>query len=182
MSASSAVNPLARRVVQELAARGQTVATCESLTAGLAAATLAEVPGASAVLRGGLITYATELKTQLAGVPAELIAQHGVVSAPVAQAMAQGARTRCGATWALALTGVAGPERQDGHPVGEVFIGLAGPDGQRAVRADNAGGRFALAPGQPHPVRVLVGSRAQIRRQAVDCALLTLADALSSPT
>ncbi|ANE04234.1 CinA family protein [Corynebacterium crudilactis] len=120
------VENLAGRIVELLAARGETVAFCESLTAGLASATIAEIPGASAVLKGGLITYATELKVELAGVRQELIDAHGVVSPQCAEAMAAGALSRCDAHWALSLTGVAGPSEQDGHPVGEVWIGLAG--------------------------------------------------------
>ncbi|BAU96297.1 competence-damage inducible protein [Corynebacterium suranareeae] len=119
---------LASQVVELLKRRGETVAFCESLTAGLASATIAEVPGASAVLKGGLVTYATELKVELAGVSQELIDAHGVVSPQCAAAMAQGAATRCRSDWAISLTGVAGPSGQDGHAVGEVWIGLAGPD------------------------------------------------------
>lgn len=119
----------AARLLELLSARGQSLAFCESLTAGLAAATFADTPGASAVLRGGLVTYATDLKVSLAGVPAELISRHGVVSAECASAMATGARKVCGSDWAVSLTGVAGPDSQDGHPVGEVWIGVADPDG-----------------------------------------------------
>ncbi|WP_080794558.1 CinA family protein [Corynebacterium pacaense] len=112
-----------------LKSREQTIAFCESLTAGLAAATLAGIPGASAVLRGGLVTYATDLKVSLAGVPQELIDTFGVVSPECAAAMAGGAREVCGTDWALGLTGVAGPDTQEGKPVGEVWIGIAGPGG-----------------------------------------------------
>nr|WP_223845859.1 CinA family protein [Corynebacterium spheniscorum] len=112
-----------------LAARGETLATCESLTAGMLAATIAGVPGASRVLRGGLVTYATELKSSLAHVDWEILEAHGVISAECARAMARGAREVCGADWAISLTGVAGPDRQDDHPVGEVHVGVAGPEG-----------------------------------------------------
>ena len=118
---------LARLLVEMLKRRGETISTCESLTAGLASATIADIPGSSAVLRGGLITYATDLKTSLAGVSQELIDAHGVISPQCAGAMALGAAQRCDSSWALALTGVAGPSEQDGHPVGEVWIGIAGP-------------------------------------------------------
>lgn len=144
---------------------------CESLTAGLAAATIAEVPGASKVLRGGLVTYATELKCKLAGVPQEIVDVSGVVSAECAEAMARGARGACTSDWAVSLTGVAGPDRQEGHPVGEVFIGVAGPGGSHAARADSAASQFALSTHEPVPVRVFVGSRNHIRRQAVRAAL-----------
>lgn len=120
-------------LVAELTARGETVATAESLTAGLVCATLARVPGASAVLRGGLVVYATELKASLAGVDPELLAARGAVDPEVAAQLAAGARERCGATWGLGLTGVAGPSSQDGVDPGTVFVGLAGP-GTRTVR------------------------------------------------
>ncbi|MBZ8177991.1 nicotinamide-nucleotide amidohydrolase family protein [Corynebacterium sp. 3HC-13] len=117
----------AAELITELRQRGETVASCESLTAGLFSATLASVPGASAVLRGGLITYATELKHLLAGVPTTILEKDGPVAASTAIAMAQGAQNTCRATWGISLTGVAGPEPQDGHDVGEVWIGVAGP-------------------------------------------------------
>lgn len=125
---------LASAVVQALSRRGETLATCESLTAGLCSSTIASVPGASTVLRGGLVTYATELKVELAGVPEELVNAHGVVSEECARAMAVGTRTRCRAHWAVSLTGVAGPDPQDGHPAGTVFIGIAGPGKAAAFR------------------------------------------------
>ncbi|MFD5867154.1 CinA family protein [Corynebacterium sp. NPDC060344] len=133
--ASSPADPLAggtaaAGVVGELAGRGQTLAAAESLTAGLFCATVAGVPGASAVLRGGLITYATELKETLAGVPASTLREVGPVASETARAMAAGARRRCGADWGIALTGVAGPDPQDGHGVGEVWCAIAGPPGR----------------------------------------------------
>ncbi|AFM16878.1 competence/damage-inducible protein CinA-like protein [Mycolicibacterium chubuense NBB4] len=117
----------ARALVADLTVRRQTIATAESLTAGLLAATLAGVPGASAVLRGGLVTYTVETKIELAGVAPELLADVGPVAAPTARALAVGAMQRCGATWGVGLTGVAGPEPHGGHPVGTVFLGVAGP-------------------------------------------------------
>lgn len=136
-------------LVDALRRRGLTVAFCESLTAGLAAATLADTPGASAVLRGGLITYATDLKYSLAGVPEGA----GPVDGDTAVAMARGARERCGADWGVALTGVAGPDPQDGHAVGEVWLGFAGPGGVDKQRLQ------------------LSGDRREIREQAVNAAL-----------
>jgi nicotinamide-nucleotide amidase len=131
-------------VVAGLAKRHETVATCESLTGGLVLAELTSVPGSSVVVRGGLVTYATDLKTSLAGVPAELIADHGVVSQPVAEAMAEGARGMCGATWGIGLTGVAGPDRVDGLAPGTVCIGVAGPDGAVSVQEQFPGDRTAV--------------------------------------
>lgn len=103
----------AREVITSLIDAGQTVATCESLTAGLLAATLADVPGASAALRGGLVTYATDLKHTLARVPQEVLVAHGPVARETAIAMARGVRDVCGADWGVSLTGVAGPDPQD---------------------------------------------------------------------
>jgi nicotinamide-nucleotide amidase len=117
----------ARGLVADLTVRRQTVATAESLTAGLLAATLAGVPGASVVLRGGLITYTEDTKIALAGVARQVLAEVGPVAAPTARALAVGARERCGATWGVGVTGVAGPEPHGGHPVGTVFVVLAGP-------------------------------------------------------
>ncbi|WP_072482072.1 CinA family protein [Amycolatopsis australiensis] len=123
----------AAALVAALTGRGETVAAAESLTAGLVCATLARVPGASAALRGGLVVYATELKAVLAGVDPQLLAEHGAVHPEVAVQLAAGAREKCGATWGLGLTGVAGPSPQDGVAPGTVHVGLAGP-GTRTVR------------------------------------------------
>lgn len=121
---------LAIRVVAELTRRGMTIAVAESLTGGLVVAELIGVPGASAVVRGGVVAYATELKADLLGVDAELLAARSPIDPEVAEQMADGARRRLGrdgvpADVGLATTGVAGPDQQDGHPVGEVWIGLA---------------------------------------------------------
>ncbi|MEJ6548277.1 CinA family protein [Corynebacterium sp. USCH3] len=126
---------LARRLVSAATSAGVTVATAESLTAGSVASTIADVPGASAVLRGGLIVYATDLKSTLAGVDEGLLNARGAVDPDVARALARGAATRCGADIGLGVTGVAGPDSQDGHPVGEVFIAVWSPsrDGEAAV-------------------------------------------------
>ena len=97
-------------VLAALESRGETLAVAESLTGGLLAATLVDVPGASRVFRGGLVVYATDLKATLADVPAELLAAEGPVHPAVATALAVGARRRCGADWGVATTGVAGPD------------------------------------------------------------------------
>lgn len=116
-------------VLDGLRARGETVATAESLTAGLVCAVLTAVPGASDVVRGGLVVYATDLKSGLAGVDRQLLDRHGPVHPDVAERLAAGAARRCGATWGMGLTGVAGPGQQDGVPAGTVYLGLAGPPG-----------------------------------------------------
>lgn len=110
-----------------LAERSATVATAESLTGGLLGARLTDMPGSSATYRGGVVAYATDLKAGLLDVPRDLLAAHGAVHADVAAAMAAGVRERLGATYGLAVTGVAGPDRQDGHSVGTVHLSVAGP-------------------------------------------------------
>ena len=117
----------AEAVVAALRDRSQTLATAESLTGGLVGATLTAVPGASAVYRGGLIVYATELKAELARVSPQTLAADGPVAARTAAQLARGAADVCGADWGLATTGVAGPDPQDGHPVGQVYVAVAGP-------------------------------------------------------
>jgi nicotinamide-nucleotide amidase len=134
-------NPLAESVgvdaeglselVGALKEKGETVATAESLTGGLVAALLTSVPGSSAVVRGGLVVYATPLKHELAGVDADLLAEHGAVHPDVAAQLAAGARATCGATWGVGLTGVAGPDPQDGVEPGVVHVGVSGPSAAR---------------------------------------------------
>ncbi|MBF6173983.1 CinA family protein [Nocardia blacklockiae] len=121
-----------------------TLATAESLTAGLLAATVAGVPGASAVLRGGVIVYATDLKHTLGGVSEHTLTADGPVAASTAEQLAVGARTACGADWGVGLTGVAGPEPQDGRPVGTVFLGLAGPESTEVLRLKLSGDRWTI--------------------------------------
>ena len=156
------MSPPAAAVVHALKDRGETLAVVESLTGGLVTASLVDVAGASAVLRGGLIVYATDLKATLAGVPEELLAERGPVDPDVARRLAEGGRERCGADWGLATTGVAGPEPQDGKPVGLVYVAAAGPDGSVVERLD------------------LDGGRAAIRDATVEAALRLLSDRLHS--
>lgn len=130
--------PLEQVVGQRLKARGLTIVTAESLTGGLIAERLTRIPGSSAYVKGALVTYTDEMKAHLLNVPTELLEQHGAVSAPVAEAMAQGARQRTGADLALSATGFAGPE---GERVGTVFIGLSGADGTRVIPFDLLGDR-----------------------------------------
>ena len=145
-----------------LAERGATVAVAESLTGGLLGAALTSMSGASATFRGGVLVYSTDLKETLGGVPGPLLDAEGAVSAEVAAAMAAGVRDRTGATYGVALTGVAGPDLQEGHPAGTVFIGVAGPVG-----------------GQVRSLR-LRGDRSAIRSGTVDAALEMLRDVISA--
>ena len=106
--------------------RGKTLATAESLTGGGIGAALTQVSGASAVYKGGIISYTNEIKHRLLGVPADVLEQYGAVSAPVAKAMAEGARKVLEADIAVSVTGLAGPTGDDfGNPVGTVFIGYS---------------------------------------------------------
>jgi nicotinamide-nucleotide amidase len=122
-----APHPAAVEVVRLLTEREETVAVAESLTGGLVAAALISVPGASAVVRGGVVAYMTDLKATLLDVDPELLERVGAVHPDVAAAMARGAAARLGATYGLATTGVAGPDPQDGRPVGEVWVAVDGP-------------------------------------------------------
>jgi nicotinamide-nucleotide amidase len=151
----------ADEVHQALLARGETLAVAESLTGGLLGAALTEVPGVSATFRGGVVAYATELKAGLLGVDAALLARVGPVDPEVAARMAAGARERLRATYGLATTGVAGPDPQDGHPPGEVYVAVSGPGGELQQRLD------------------LSGDRAAVRAGAVTGALRLLADVLA---
>lgn len=124
-----------------LRARGATVATAESLTGGGLAALLTSVPGSSETFVGGVVAYATELKMSLLGVPSDVVARHGVVSAECARAMAEGARRVTGATYAVSTTGVAGPGPQDGIPAGTVHVAVSGPTATTAVALELVGDR-----------------------------------------
>ena len=135
---------LASVVLEALRHRGETVAVAESCTGGGLGAALAAVPGASDVFLGGVIAYANSVKQGLLGVPAELLERHGAVSDPVACVMAKGARRITGSTWALAVTGIAGPAGgSDSKPVGLVHIAVSGPDGTQseAIRFGSSRGR-----------------------------------------
>lgn len=146
-------------VLRRLVAAGATVAVAESLTGGLLGAALSELPGSSAAFRGGLQVYATDLKAALAGVPQEVLDAHGAVSEQTAAALAAGARTRLGATYGLGVTGVAGPDEQEGKPVGTVHLAVSGPDGEQV--------RSLRLPGDRQRVRLLAVTTALdlLRRQ-----------------
>ncbi len=126
---------------------GATVGTAESLTGGLLASALVDLPGSSEVFRGGLLVYATDLKASLAGVDPEILTEHGPVSTQTALALARGARDRTGASYGLGTTGVAGPLEQDGHAAGTVHVAVAGPDGEQV--------RTSRLPGDRQRVRLL---------------------------
>lgn len=147
MATDPVVHDLAVRVLDACKTRGIMLATAESCTGGMIAAALTDVPGSSAVVERGAVTYSNQAKTDLLGVPAETIAEHGAVSEPVARAMAEGALARAPVGVAIAVTGVAGPGGGTPEkPEGTVWFGCAadgetqtvleqfGPLGRDAVR------------------------------------------------
>jgi len=136
--------PDATEALALLGAAGASLATAESLTGGRLAAAITSIPGASASYLGGFVTYATDLKRTLLGVPDEVVERYGVVSAECAGAMAVGCRDATGATYALATTGVAGPDSQEGKPVGTVFVGVAAPDGVSVLTMELVGERHQV--------------------------------------
>ena len=144
---------LASVVLQQLRQRGETLAVAESCTGGGLGAALAAVPGASDVFLGGVIAYANAVKQGLLGVPAEALETHGAVSDPVAVAMAAGARLVTGASWAIAVTGIAGPGGSStDKPVGLVHIAIAGPEG-----CSSEGVRFGATRGRAWIQMLTVG-------------------------
>ena len=153
---------LATIIAQKLTAGKLTITTAESCTGGLLAGAITDVPGASAFFKTGFIAYANEAKTDILGVPADLLKKHGAVSGPAATSMALGAKRKAGTDMAISLTGIAGPSGgTKSKPVGLVFI--------------------ALAYGHTVSVRkrLFKGTRKQIRQQAVRNALAIILEALS---
>ncbi|MDO4917517.1 MAG: CinA family protein [Rothia sp. (in: high G+C Gram-positive bacteria)] len=146
----------AAAVVARAVEHGWTIASAESLTGGEVGSEICSVPGASATYMGGIISYSSQVKATVLGVDSTLLEQAGSVDARVAEQMAQGAARVCSADFAVATTGVAGPEPHDGKPVGRVHLGISSPAGTRAVEKN------------------YVGDRAQIRKQATDDALKLL--------
>lgn len=144
---------LAAAVIAAGMRAGRTIATAESLTGGLLGATLTGVPGASAVYRGGHIVYATDTKASVGGLDSGGLAEQGAVSAWTVEGLAQGCAAHFAATAGVALSGVAGPDPQEGHPAGTVWLGW--------WSAAEAGSEQLT----------LTGSRAEIREAAVTAAL-----------
>lgn len=134
-------NSLAQVVIKRLQATKQKVTAAESLTAGLLQATLASIPHASAVFDGGFVTYANEQKVKMLNVSEATIAQDTVVSKSVAKQMANGAKQKVNADFAVSLTGAAGPDALEGHPAGTVYIGIASPQTTKAYLYHFAGSR-----------------------------------------
>ena len=134
--------------------KGKTLVSAESITGGGIGSVLTAVPGSSAAYKGGIISYCNEVKHQVLGVPLEILTQYGAVSAPVAEAMAKGARSVLDADIAVSVTGLAGPgDDEFGNPVGTVFIGFS--DARQTVSR-----KFMFN-----------GDREQIRQQTITTAL-----------
>ena len=148
----------------ELVQRELTIACAESMTGGAVADALSAAPGASATFLGGVVSYATEVKEEILGVAKETVDRHGVVSAECAEEMATGVRRLMGSDWAVSTTGVAGPDTQEGKPVGLVYVGVAGPSGVTA-----------------HELH-LDGERAEIRAAATEAAVRRVLEAVVAGT
>jgi nicotinamide-nucleotide amidase len=154
----------ARAVLAAARARGWTIATAESCTGGMLAAALTDIPGSSDVFDRGFVTYSNAAKTAMLAVPAELIAEYGAVSEPVAGAMAAGALAASGAQLAVAITGVAGPGGSEAKPEGLVWFAVATAAGVDAERREFG------------PV-----GRAAVRQRSVETALELALQALGGP-
>lgn len=193
---SAELAALLERLHRGLAERQQTVAVAESLTGGLLSAALTSTAGASATFRGGVVAYATDLKARLVGVPESLLAEQGPVAAQVALELARGVRGRLSASWGVGVTGVAGPQPQDGKAVGTVFLAVVGP-GPESGAGFGPGGGAALGGGsvlgsgsgigggsatgdgiESVSELILAGDRNTIRVQVVEQAVALLAGAV----
>ena len=155
MSDAPTTAAAASSVVARLRELDLSVGTAESLTGGLVCGALTSVPGASTVVRGGVVAYASEVKADVLGVDRDLLAREGAVCEPVAAQLADGIRRVLGCAVGVSTTGVAGPDRAEGQPVGTVFVGVSGPWGILVERL------------------ALTGDRAEIRAASV-LAVLTL--------
>ncbi|MFK8016732.1 MAG: CinA family protein [Gammaproteobacteria bacterium] len=160
---ASTLSQLAARVSETLRQRGESVSTAESCTGGWIAKTLTDLAGSSALFTDGFVTYSNAAKTRQLGVDAALIEQHGAVSEPVVVAMANGARQRSQADYAIAVSGVAGPGGGSADkPVGTVWIAWAQADDVRTARY------------------LFAGDRDAIRRLTVEMALATLDELINN--
>ena len=158
------IDSLAVTVV--IAMQGRTLATAESITGGQLGSTITAIPGASQIFRGGVVAYATDLKSSLLGVSDSLLADGGAVQAQVALEMATGVAVKLDADFGLAVTGVAGPTSQDGHLPGTVFVACVMRDEQGSV-IDSVVDELHLIPNGDDPRE----SRDQVREETVAAAL-----------
>lgn len=148
-------------LIQTLVRNSQSVSCAESLTGGLLISALVTPTGASEVVYGGVTTYATHTKFQVLGVPEDVVSEHGTVSKQTALAMARGARELFGSTWAVAITGVAGPGPHEGQQAGTVFITLVGkPESEEIIQIEK---------------HILSGERGEVRQETAELAVELLA-------
>lgn len=134
---------MSESIGQLLREQQMTVATMESITGGLLASTITDIAGSSAYMRGGVVSYATDLKLRI-GVPAATIDTYGVISAQTAVAMARAVKQFCGSDMGVGITGVAGPDQQEDRPVGEVHIGITSAQGEVARTFQFNGDRIVI--------------------------------------
>lgn len=151
-------------LIQTLVRRGETISCAESITGGLLASELIAPTGASEVMLGGVVAYATEAKQNILGVSEQTIATHGTVSRQTALALAHGAQRVFGSKWALATTGVAGPGEHEGHPAGTVYVGLVGPGRDHGIERVEK--------------HLITGGRNEVRAFCAQLAIELLATAL----
>lgn len=155
---------LEERVAEYLSATGETLATAESCSGGLIAHRITNVAGSSAYFLGGVVAYSNEAKQALLGVDGQILAEFGAVSEPIALQLAQGARARFAADWAVGVTGIAGPSGGTPEkPVGLVYIAVAGPSGMTVTR------------------NVFNGDREEIKRATSEKALYMLLEHFGMP-
>lgn len=157
------MSPDPAAILDALAAAGETLGCAESLTGGQLCARFVDVPGASRVLRGAVVAYATDVKAAVLGVPAALLAERGAVDPDVAAAMALGVCRVLATTWGVATTGVAGPDPADGKPVGTAYVAVCGPDAVVGVQELD-----------------VPGDREAVRRAVTDAALRLLAQQVAT--
>ena len=148
------IKGLAEAIQKELLARGEMLATAESLTGGLVASHIVDIPGSSAILAGGIVAYQNEIKEALLGVPHQVLEEKGAVSAETVKAMAEGARKKFGCEWAIATSGIAGPTgAEPGKPVGTVWMAVANSLQNEAF------------------CKIFEGNRTQVREKSVLCVM-----------
>ncbi len=140
--AKTKIHPLVEALVKVLRERGETVSFAESCTGGLLSAAVTKMAGVSDVYQGSVVAYSYEVKEKLLGVPRDVLHSLGAVSLPVAQAMADGARSALDSTWAVSITGIAGPGGGTPQkPVGTVCFGVSGPNVEMAEQHNFSGDR-----------------------------------------
>ena len=148
------ISLLAKAIKEALIERGEMMATAESLTGGLVASHIVDIPGSSAILAGGIVAYQNEIKEALLGVPHQVLEEKGAVSAETVKAMAEGARKKFGCEWAIATSGIAGPTgAEPGKPVGTVWMAVANSLQNEAF------------------CKIFEGNRTQVREKSVLCVM-----------